>query len=56
MGGIEHILADTPELTELQREFYLTMIQARKEKIIDYSMAALMEQRRAQTETPKLSL
>lgn len=56
MDGIERILAETPELTELQREFYLTMIQARKEKIIDYSMAALEEQRRTRAESPELSL
>lgn len=56
MGDIERILTEAPELTELQREFYLTMIQARKEKIIDYSMAALLERRREQAGAPKLSL
>ena len=33
-----------PELLPIQREFYLTMLTERKEKILDYSLELLMEQ------------
>lgn len=55
LGGIERILVDTPELTSLQREFYWTMLLARKEKIIDYSMTTLLA-RREPTNAPNLSM
>ena len=32
------------ELLPIQREFYLTMLTERKEKILDYSLELLMEQ------------
>ena len=35
---------DVPELLSIQREFYLTMLTERKEKILDYSLELLMEQ------------
>ena len=33
-----------PELLPIQREFYLTMLTERKEKVLDYSLELLMEQ------------
>ena len=35
---------NVPELPPIQREFYLTMLTERKEKILDYSLELLMEQ------------
>ena len=35
---------NVPELLQIQREFYLTMLTERKEKILDYSLELLMEQ------------
>lgn len=35
---------NVPELLPIQREFYLTMLTERKEKILDYSLKLLMEQ------------
>lgn len=35
---------NVPELLPIQREFYLTMLTERKEKILDYSLELLMEQ------------
>ena len=43
MDRIERLIDETPGLTELQRAFYLTMIQERKEKILDRSMQMLLE-------------
>lgn len=34
---------NVPELLPIQREFYLTMLTERKEKILDYSLELLME-------------
>lgn len=38
MTRIRQIIDETPDLSDLQRNFYKTMIQARKERIIDYSL------------------
>ena len=35
---------NVPELLPTQREFYLTILTERKEKILDYSLELLMEQ------------
>ena len=35
---------NVPELLPIQREFYLTILTERKEKILDYSLELLMEQ------------
>lgn len=43
MDRIKRLIDETPGLTELQRAFYLTMIQERKEKILDRSMQMLLE-------------
>ena len=39
-----NFLEGVPELLPIQREFYLTMLTERKEKILDYSLKLLMEQ------------
>ena len=35
---------NVPELLPIQREFYLTTLTERKEKILDYCLELLMEQ------------
>ena len=32
---IEKVIVDMPELIDVQREFYLTMLSTRKEKLLD---------------------
>ncbi len=44
LDEIQAFIEDVPELQPIQREFYLTMLTQRKEKILDYSMSLLMEQ------------
>lgn len=44
LDEIQEFLDRTEELQPVQREFYLTMLTERKEKILDYSMGLLMEQ------------
>lgn len=44
LNAIQNFLETVPELLPLQREFYLTMLTERKEKILDYSMDLLMQQ------------
>lgn len=44
LDAIHNFLEDVPELLPIQREFYLTMLTERKEKILDYSLELLMEQ------------
>lgn len=43
MKKIERIIDETPFLTDLQRQFYKTMLKTRKRLIIDYSLAKLTE-------------
>ena len=43
MKKIYEIIDDTPTITELQKEFYKTMLTARKERIIDFSLNKLKE-------------
>lgn len=43
MQKIERIIDETPFLTDLQRQFYKTMLRTRKKLIIDYSLAKLTE-------------
>ena len=40
---IYEIIDNTPTITELQKEFYKTMLTARKERIIDFSLNKLKE-------------
>lgn len=44
LDEIQEFLDQTQELQPIQREFYLTMLTERKEKILDYSLHLLMEQ------------
>lgn len=44
LNAIQEFLEGVPELLPLQREFYLTMLTERKEKILDYSLELLMRQ------------
>lgn len=44
LNAIQDFLESVPELLPLQREFYLTMLTERKEKILDYSMELIMQQ------------
>ncbi len=37
LDAIHNFLEDVPELLPIQREFYLTMLTERKEKIFDYT-------------------
>lgn len=43
MNKIYEIIDTTPTITELQKEFYKTMLTARKERIIDFSLNKLKE-------------
>lgn len=43
MKKIYEIIDNTPTITELQKEFYKTMLTARKERIIDFSLNKLQE-------------
>lgn len=43
MKKIYEIIDNTPTITELQNEFYKTMLTARKERIIDFSLNKLKE-------------
>ena len=43
MEKIYEIIDNTPTITELQKEFYKTMLTARKERIIDFSLNKLKE-------------
>ena len=41
MVKIRRIVEETPFITDLQKRFYLTMLEKRKERILDFSLAAL---------------
>lgn len=41
MERIRKIVEDTPFISDLQRRFYLTMLEERKRLILDFSLAAL---------------
>ena len=43
---IYEIIDNTPTITELQKEFYKTMLTARKERILDFSLNKLKEKSR----------
>jgi hypothetical protein len=43
MKKIYEIIDNTPTITELQKEFYKTMLTSRKERIIDFSLNKLKE-------------
>lgn len=41
MTKIHTIIEETPFITDLQKRFYITMLENRKERILDFSLAAL---------------
>ncbi len=41
MAKIGGLIEDTAFLSDLQREFYITMLNERKDKILDFSYKAL---------------
>lgn len=41
MIKIERIIEDTPFLSDLQRQFYKTMLGARKKQILDFALEKL---------------
>ena len=41
MGEITRIVYATPLISDLQKQFYKTMLQTRKERILDFSMEKL---------------
>lgn len=48
LNAIGTFLDGIPELQPIQREFYLTMLTERKEKILDYSLNLLQQQEQRQ--------
>lgn len=46
MNQIERIIEETPYISTMQRMFYKTILKARKERIIDYSLELLKAQER----------
>lgn len=55
LAAIQKFLDSVPELLPIQREFYLTMLTERKEKILDYSLKLLLTQEQRQR-SPELSM
>lgn len=55
LAAIQAFLDSVPELLPIQREFYLTMLTERKEKILDYSLKLLLTQEQRQR-SPELSM
>lgn len=47
MGKIKEIIDRTPFISNLQKDFYLTMLTERKAHILDFSLAALMKKERS---------
>lgn len=45
MGSIKKIIEETPFVSELQKEFYTTMLSARKERILDYALDLISRER-----------
>ena len=46
MNQIYGLIETTPFLSELQRNFYRTMLRARKERILDFSLQKLRKRER----------
>ena len=55
MDRIQKFLDGVPELQPIQREFYLTMLTERKEKILDYSLDLLLREEQ-QPGAPELTM
>ena len=41
--ALRELVNQTPSLTDLQREFYFTMLSERKERILDFSLQKLLK-------------
>ena len=41
MSRIKTMIENTPFISDLQKNFYITMLQERKEKILDFSLHEL---------------
>lgn len=41
MNRIRNIILEMPFITDLQKRFYITMLEGRKERILDFAFAAL---------------
>lgn len=59
MAKIDGIIDQTPVISDLQKTFYKTMLHARKERILDYSLELLMQREKEPDagklrETPEL--
>lgn len=54
LDAIQNFLEGIPELQPVQREFYLTILTERKEKILDHSLRLMME--REQRHTPEMKM
>lgn len=48
MNCIKAMIDETPFLSDLQREFYFVMLKERKAKILDFSLGALLSNKRRQ--------
>ena len=53
---IFEIVDNTPSISELQKEFYKTMLSERKERILDFSMHRIMQMTDEPKEEPELSM
>ena len=47
MGEITRIVDATPLISDLQKQFYKTMLQTRKERFLDFSMEKLRKREKA---------
>ena len=47
MEQVFAIIDETPFASDLQKQFYKTMLQARKERILDFSMRKLKKRERS---------
>lgn len=54
LDAIQDFLEEIPELQPVQREFYLTILTERKEKILDHSLHLMME--REQRHVPEMKM
>lgn len=52
MDQIVQIIEETPFISDLQKRFYQTMLQARKERILDFSLERLLDRENAIASPP----
>lgn len=56
MKKIDVIIDNTPSITEIQRDFYKTMLSARKERILDFALEKQMKMAAEIKEEPELNM